>query len=126
MTASAESAGSAVAATEAGALGLVAADAAALGLVAAVLALAAPPWVEGDALDVHPTTSIVAARIVNVRFNCTAVLLLEVLLDMASGRGCGPRRRHRRRAPAPHSPALWRGHSTDGFACDHLLRDRIE
>src|SRR4051812_45321558 len=113
MTASAESAGRAVAATEAGALGLAAADAAALGLVAAVLALAAPP-VEGAAVDVHPTTSIVAARIVNVRFNCTAVLLLEVPVDMACGRWCGPRRRDRRSAPVPHLPALSRGPSTDG------------
>src|SRR4051794_6706923 len=81
MTASAGSAGSAVAATEAAALGLAAVDgAAALALGAAAAAdWLAPPPVEGDAVDVHPTTSIVAARMLNVRLRCTGVLLLGSL-----------------------------------------------
>ena len=77
MTASAGSAASAVAAADAAVLGLAASEAAALGDTAAVDGVVALLGATDGDPDVQPTaTSIVAARIVSVRFSCTGVLLL--------------------------------------------------
>src|ERR1700741_2647880 len=112
MTASAWSTASGVAAADAAALGRGPADAGALGWLA-VDGLAPP--VDGDADAVQPTTSIAAVSVVRVRFRCTGVLLLGSLPQRVGWP-------HLRSAPSP-APC---GPSTHGFACDHLLCDRIQ
>src|SRR5690348_11533496 len=119
MTASAGSTASGAADSDAAALGDAASEAAALGLAAPVEAWVVGPGVNGDgeAVDPQPTTSnAVAMPIESVRFRCTGVLLLVSIPVLMGGRACDP-------SPRPASRA---GPSTHGFACDHLLRDRIQ
>src|SRR4051794_21174986 len=111
MTASALSTGSGVAAADAAG----AADWDAAGVDVAGAALVAGLLGDVDAVEVQPTTRTVAARIVRVRFRCTGVLLLRCLT-----RTGWPRMRTRPR-PTPS-----RRSSTHGFACDHLLHERIQ